>query len=151
MVSTPAGAAITLGAGALGLGLTTLKFIDIMRDIVNKARQQTAETVTTLGQRLGAKIKGDVEPEPEKTAEEKDKDKENAFAKTVHHPLIQGAGYGALAAEGVHALGERGMFGKKMQKWTHTTTGRRLGHAAIAGSAGFLGAEALAALSGLRR
>jgi hypothetical protein len=149
--SSPIGAAITLGAGTLGLGLTSLKFFDLMRDIMAKARTQTAETVAALGQRLSDKIKG-AEAEPEKVASKKDdEDKETGFSKTIHHPLIQGAGYGSLAAEGVHALGERGMFGKKVQKWTHGTTGRRLGHAAIGGSAGFLGAEALAALSNMGR
>jgi len=149
--TSPIGAAITLGAGTIGLGLTSLKFFDLMRDIMAKARTQTAETVAALGQRLSDRIKG-AEPEPEKTASKKDdEDKETGFSKTVHHPLIQGAGYGALAAEGVHALGERGLFGKKVQKWAHGPTGKAVGHAAIGGSAGFLGAEALAALSNMGR
>lgn len=65
---------------------------------------------------------------------------------SVHHPLIQALGYGALAGEGAHALAERGTFGAGAKNWAHGPTGRAVGAGAIGTSAAFLGAEGASAL-----
>lgn len=146
--SGPLASAITFGAGAMGLGLTALKLFQVMQELAAKAKENAAKAVEETGKTL-EKNKEKAEEEEEKRGEAQKKEKESRFAHLIHHPLIQGIGYGSLAAEGAHALGERKVFGKKVQKWTHTPTGRNVGHAGIGLSAAFLGAEGLAALSNL--
>ena len=75
--------------------------------------------------------------------------KETRFQRFMHHPLVQGLGYGALATEGAHALAERGTFGKSMQARAHRPMGRALGVGSIGTSAAFLGGEGIAALQNL--
>jgi hypothetical protein len=74
---------------------------------------------------------------------------ETRFQRFVHHPLIQGIGYGALAGEGAHALAERETFGQGAKAWAHRPVGKAIGTGMMGTSAAFLGAEGVAALQNL--
>lgn len=74
------------------------------------------------------------------------------FEDLVHHPLTQAGGYGALTAEGLHALAHGGFLGKRLARLAGSRAGQMMGAASLAGSSAFLGAEGLAALKqALRR
>jgi hypothetical protein len=64
----------------------------------------------------------------------------------VHHPLLQAAGYGALAGEGAHALAGMGTFGRTMARLAHGRMGGGIGAGLIGASSAFLGAEGVSAL-----
>lgn len=70
-----------------------------------------------------------------------------SFDKLVHHPLFQALGYGALSAEGLHALSEMGYLGRRAKRFTgKSRIGRGLGMGSIGVSSAFLGSEAASAL-----
>lgn len=83
--------------------------------------------------------------------------KNGSFASLIHHPLVQAIGYGALAAEGAHAIvGGRYLPGKLLQAkgehWAHETPyGRAFGLGSLGLSTAFLGAEGLVALLDLMK
>lgn len=80
-------------------------------------------------------------------------EKGGSFESLVHHPIVQAIGYGALAAEGIHAIaGGNYLPGKALKArgahWAHSTpSGKAFGLGALGLSTAFLGAEGLAALS----